>query len=152
MGPPPTGYNTPMAHQAPSEARWGRIRNRAGLISAATITRAARRIAERFQPDRVILFGSYAHGRPHRDSDVDLLVVMPARNEIDQSVGIWNALDPPFPLDVLVRTPKNLRWRLAEGDCFLQEVVSQGKVLYGKAVTNLVAGRRGLPARQRSWG
>ena len=40
-----------------------------------------RRVAECFQPDRIILFGSYAYGTPNEDSDVDLLVVMPAYNE-----------------------------------------------------------------------
>ena len=41
------------------------------------------RIVKRFRPERIILFGSYAYGVPHADSDVDILVVMPARNEID---------------------------------------------------------------------
>ena len=52
------------------------------------IRRFARDVAEKFQPDRIILFGSYAYGTPHEDSDVDILVVMPARNEMDQAVKI----------------------------------------------------------------
>ena len=44
----------------------------------------ARQIAERFHPDKIILFGSYAYGQPHAESDVDLLVIMPTRNAIDQ--------------------------------------------------------------------
>src|SRR5882762_11767968 len=101
-------------------------------IPLAAIRRFARRIAERFQPDKIILFGSYAYGKPHADSDVDILVVMPARNQLDQAVKIELACDPPFPLDIIVRTPKNLKWRLEEGDSFLREVVSKGKVLYEK--------------------
>src|SRR6516164_5598420 len=96
------------------------------------IRRFARQVAERFQPEKIILFGSYAYGTPHTDSDVDILVVMPARNQIDQACRIDAALDPPFPLDLIVRTPKNLAWRLKDGDWFLREVVSQGKVLYAK--------------------
>jgi predicted nucleotidyltransferase len=111
---------------------WGTIRDKSGLIRRSVIRRAAREIAERFQPDKVILFGSYAYGEPNQDSDVDVLVVMPRRNEIDQSIRICLALDPPFSLDVIVYTPRNLRWRLAEGDWFLREVVGQGKVLYEK--------------------
>src|SRR5437016_2954923 len=42
----------------------------------------ARQIAEQFHPERIILFGSYAYGKPHRDSDVDLLVVMPAAEKV----------------------------------------------------------------------
>jgi hypothetical protein len=58
---------------------------------------------------------------------------MPARNELDQAFKIHWALRPPFPLDIIVRTPKNLEWRLREGDWFLREIVSKGKVLYEKA-------------------
>src|ERR1700730_3959427 len=89
-------------------------------------------VAERFQPDKIILFGSYAYGTPHVDSDVDILVVMPARNELDQALRLRLAVDYHFPLDLLVRTPKNLAWRLSEGDSFLQEIVAKGKVLYEK--------------------
>ncbi len=96
------------------------------------IRQYAREVAERFQPDKIILFGSYAYGTPHADSDVDLLVVMPARNQLDQAVKIELTCDPPFPLDILVRTPHNMKWRLAEGDSFLREVTTKGKVLYEK--------------------
>lgn len=45
------------------------------------IRRYTRAIAAEFSPDKIILFGSYAYGTPHEDSDVDILVVMPARNQ-----------------------------------------------------------------------
>jgi predicted nucleotidyltransferase len=111
---------------------WGTVRNEHGLVRPSVIRRLVREIAERFQPEQIILFGSYAYGEPHRDSDVDVLVVMPARNEIDQAVRIRLAVAPPFALDVIVRTPKNLRWRLEAGDWFLREVVGRGKVLHGQ--------------------
>src|SRR5438067_51267 len=85
----------------------------------------ARRVAERFQPEKIILFGSRAYGTPHEDSDVDILVVMPARNELDQAVRIDRYCEPHFPLDLLVRTPKNMHWRLEEGDSFLREIVAR---------------------------
>src|SRR5260370_8466238 len=75
-------------------------------IPKRVIRRYARAIAEEFHPDKVILFGSYAHGTPHEDSDVDLLVVMPARNQHDQAVRILWRLAAPSPLDPLVRTPR----------------------------------------------
>ena len=50
-----------------------------------------------------------AYGQPHEWSDVDLLVVMPARNQIDQSIQIIKALEAPFSLDLIVRTPKRLQ-------------------------------------------
>src|SRR5207247_9556081 len=75
----------------------------------------------------------YAYGQPHADSDVDILVVMPARNEIDQAVRIDRAVEPSFPLDLIVCTPKNIAWRLQEGDSFLEEIMTKGKVLYEKS-------------------
>ena len=53
-------------------------------------------------------------------------------NPLDQALKIRLAIFAPFPLDLLVRTPETLKWRLEEGDCFLREVVSHGKVLYEK--------------------
>jgi predicted nucleotidyltransferase len=105
---------------------------RGATIPMPVIRRYARQVARLFGPDKIILFGSYAYGEPHADSDVDLLVVMQARNEIDQSIRIRWAVPAPFPMDLLVRTPKNLKWRLEEGDWFLREIVGQGKVLYEK--------------------
>jgi len=99
-------------------------------IPRRLIRRFARAVAQRFQLERIILFGSYAYGQPHADSDVDMLIIMPARNELAQAVKICLAVDYNFPLDLLVRTPKNLAWRLAEGDSFLREVMERGKVLY----------------------
>src|SRR5712671_829412 len=103
---------------------------RGAEIPRRLIRRFARQVAERFQPEKIILFGSYAYGTPHADSDVDILVVMPTRNQLDQAVKIELACDPPFPLDILVRTPKNMKWRLEEGDSFLREITSKGKILY----------------------
>jgi predicted nucleotidyltransferase len=107
------------------------------------IRRFARQVAERFHPDQIILFGSYAYGTPHEDSDVDILVVMPARNQLDQAFKIHWTIQPPFPLDIIVRTPKNLNWRLEEGDSFLREIVSKGKILYE-------ANHQGMGAKGRS--
>ena len=109
------------------------------------IRRFARQVAERFNPEKVILFGSYAYGTPHADSDVDILVVMPARNQHDQAVRIRYRLAAPFPMDLIVRTPKQMKWRLEEGESFLTEVVSRGKVLYEKDDAAVGAEGRGRP-------
>jgi predicted nucleotidyltransferase len=103
-------------------------------VPMAVIRQFARAVAERFQPEKIILFGSHAYGTPHADSDVDILVVMPvARNELDQAARISRAIDSHFPLDIIVSTPRNLAWRLKEGDSFLREITTKGKVLYETA-------------------
>src|SRR2546430_6273691 len=95
-------------------------------IPMRVIRRYARAIAEEFHPDLIMLFGSYAYGTPHDDSDVDLLVVMPARNQHDQAVRIRWRLAAPFPVDLIVRTPQPTRLRLEEGECFLTTALSSG--------------------------
>ncbi|MDW8310436.1 MAG: nucleotidyltransferase domain-containing protein [Verrucomicrobiales bacterium] len=101
------------------------------MVSRRAIRRFAREVARRFRPQKIILFGSYAYGRPTPDSDVDLLVIMPCRGRtLDVALKIRRAVAADFPLDLLVRTPRELRQRLALGDCFLQEVVQKGKILY----------------------
>src|SRR5438477_3656454 len=84
-------------------------------IPMRVIRRFARQVAERFRPDKIILFGSHAYGTPHVDSDVDILVIMPASNQHNQAVRIRWEIPAPFPMDLIVRTPKNLGWRLEEG-------------------------------------
>jgi predicted nucleotidyltransferase len=96
------------------------------------IRRFARHVAERFQPDKIILFGSYAYGTPHADSDVDILVVMPCRDRINQAVAIRWEFPAPFSMDLIVRTPTQLARGLKDGDSFMTEIVTQGKVLYEK--------------------
>ena len=102
-------------------------------VPMRVIRRTAKQIAERFAPDKIILFGSHAYGTPHEDSDVDILVVMPCRNQIDQAYRIHVTIDPPFPVHVVVCTPYNMAWRLKEGETFLREVVEKGKRLYEAA-------------------
>src|SRR5207237_3492519 len=116
----------PRTPKAPPTPVW----YRGADVPMSVIRRFARQVAERFRPEKIILFGSYAYGTPHADRDVDILVVMPARNQLDQAFKIHWAIQPPFPLQLIVRTPHNMKWRLEEGDSFLREVVSKGKVLY----------------------
>jgi predicted nucleotidyltransferase len=101
-------------------------------VSRYAIRKLAKAIAERFEPQCIILFGSQATGTSDEESDVDLLVVMETKNEISQAVRIREATEHPFPLDLLVRTPTKLKQRVLAGDWFLREIVEQGKVLYGR--------------------
>jgi len=93
----------------------------------------ARQIVDCFHPDRIVLFGSHAYGRPTEESDVDILVVMPTKNPVGQACRIRLAVEHPFPLDLLARTREELEARLELGDSFWREVLSRGKVLYEKA-------------------
>ncbi len=101
------------------------------LVPPGMIERFVLQIAEQFDPERIILFGSYAYGKPTPDSDVDILVIMntPMR-EIEQAAEIRDAIDNPFALDLLVRTPEKSAQRVALGDFFMREITRRGKVVY----------------------
>jgi predicted nucleotidyltransferase len=116
-------------------------------VPITVIRQYVRKVAERFRPAKIILFGSHAYGQPHADSDVDILVIMPTRNEIDQAVRIDRDIDPPFPLDLMVCTPKNVAWRLKEGDSFLCEVMAKGQMLY-ETVDGSVGEKGGVRLRR----
>jgi len=88
-------------------------------------------IAEKFEPDKIILFGSYAAGNPTSDSDVDLLIIMDTqRSTWNLAVEISSTLKHSFPMDILVRTPQEIARRLQYGDFFIQDIMEKGKVLY----------------------
>jgi predicted nucleotidyltransferase len=133
----PPGVNHPQAG----------YRYRSPNVPLSAIRRFARQLAERFQPERIILFGSYAYGTPHEESDVDLLVVMPARNQIDAAIRLTLAFESPFSLDLIVRTPAKLRRGLDDGDWFLREIITRGKVLYEESDRAMGAQGRGRPVR-----
>lgn len=91
----------------------------------------ARDIVQKFHPSKIILFGSYAYGSPTADSDVDLLIIMKTKlRSVEQAVAVRRAVDWPFPIDLLVRTPEQIEERISLGDFFVKEVLSRGKVLY----------------------
>jgi predicted nucleotidyltransferase len=97
-----------------------------------SIRPAIQRIVDELKPEKIVLFGSYAYGRPNPHSDVDLLVVMKTNASLkERSWKVSRLLLPrPFPVDILVKTPKEIETALKSGDFFLKEILSRGKVLY----------------------
>ena len=89
-------------------------------------------IAAAFRPQRIILFGSHACGKPHQDSDVDVLVVMPKSPRVgrDASLEIRTKVDADFPVDILVRGEKEVERRVRQRDLFMTCITSNGKVMY----------------------
>ena len=113
------------------------------IASPQTSSRSERRkqirllcgsIAREFHPEKIVLFGSYASRQPRLDSDVDLLVVMPFKGSpfrqaavilghVVRTVGV-------LPMDLLVRTPRQVQERMQMGDSFMREIIERGKVMY----------------------
>jgi uncharacterized protein len=101
------------------------------MITLDQIQAFSQQIAERFQPDRIILFGSYAYGQPTPDSDVDLLVILSFEElPVHKAIEIRQAVKSPFPLDLMARTAEQVQQRLEMGDFFIQDILQKGHVLY----------------------
>ena len=95
------------------------------------IKQLCEKIADEFRPEKIILFGSHAYGKPEWDSDVDLLIIMPFKGRPHrQAVNIRTRIEAPMSLDLLVRTPQEISRRLAMGDSFIREILERGKVVY----------------------
>ena len=103
----------------------------AALVDFKSIQDLGDQIAREFHPQRIILFGSYANGTPTQDSDVDLLVILPLTGSpVHKAVEIRLKVNPPFPVDLIVRSPKQIEKRLAMGDTFIADILKNGEVLY----------------------
>jgi predicted nucleotidyltransferase len=112
------------------------------VIAAGQILALADRIAAHFQPQQIILFGSYAYGAPTADSDVDLMVVMPTSGQSHKRAArIREILPSEIPMDILVRTPRELAYRLSIRDFFMRELIEKGIVLHDSR--NARVGRAG---------
>ena len=104
------------------------------MISKENITDIARKIAESFNPEKIILFGFYAWGKPDRDSDLDLFVIMDSTERpIKRAASLRRVLkDRYVPMDILVRTPEELKHRIDIGDPFIKKILRDGQVIYAR--------------------
>jgi len=102
------------------------------MIAMTDIKRYCDEIAVACRPQRIILFGSYAYGKPTEDSDVDVLVVLPKKRRVmrDAAVKIRLKVDADFPVDVLVRGESEVERRVRQKDLFMTRITNEGKVMY----------------------
>jgi uncharacterized protein len=123
------------------------------MLSTATgrftdeLEEVVRRLVEHYRPLRIILFGSHAWGQPEADSDVDLLLVKETGERfLDRletaSTLLYETGRVPFPVDLLVYTPRELEERLRLGDPFIRRIVESGEVLYDAAGAGVGGSRR----------
>lgn len=106
------------------------------IATQQKIKKVTEKIVQEYKPERIILFGSYAWGKPHADSDVDLLVVKETRQstfrvaqEIDASI-----FPRDFAMDFIVYTPSRLMKRFRLGDPFIKKILTEGITLYEKEI------------------
>ena len=102
-------------------------------VTPGLLREIAQKVVQAFRPKNIILFGSYAYGKPTSDSDLDLLIVMESRDRPAERIRkVSDLFDPrPLPMDFIVLTPGEVRHRLSGFDPFLEEVLEKGQRLYG---------------------
>ena len=105
------------------------------MTSDALIATMVDRIVGRFDPSRVVLFGSHARGTAHEGSDVDLLVVMPDGTDRRQAAVEMRVLlgDMPVAKDIIVTTPDHIARRGHVIGTVLRPALREGTVLYERA-------------------
>jgi predicted nucleotidyltransferase len=94
-----------------------------------------RTIVERFRPEKVVLFGSYAYGQPTIHSDFDLLVVRKGilsskESNLEIRNAIWDVQTPPVSFTFLSRTPEEIEQKLKRGSPIFRDILNNGVTLY----------------------
>ena len=109
------------------------------MFSEELINILSDRIQTNVKPDKIILFGSYANGLQHEESDIDLFIIKDVRKEKvrDLKLSIKKAirnivLKNKIDVDILLDSQKRINQRIRLGDLFLKEIIEKGKIIYAK--------------------
>lgn len=109
---------------------WLMSKNIKDYVDGLQIRAIAKKIKEKFNPQKIIIFGSYAYGVPKKGSDIDLLVIMDTNIPVrKQAALIRYELNDTIPIDIIVRTPQQIEERIKMGDFFIKKILRDGKVL-----------------------
>jgi len=102
-------------------------------ITFSKIKKVSDNISKKYKPEKIILFGSFAWGRPTRDSDVDLLIIKNTKKGfLKRQIEVGRIIDGELATDVLIKTPLELKERLDLGDFFYKKIIEKGNYLYEK--------------------
>lgn len=103
------------------------------MLAQKQIEKILKRIVNKYKPEKVILFGSYAYGNPTEDSDLDLLVVKSSnlpryKRAREIRKYLWGITD--VPKDIIVYTPEEIdEWKGVK-EAFITNIMKKGKILY----------------------
>ena len=105
------------------------------MIDTKTINEVVSRIASKFNPDKIILFGSYANGTQNEDSDLDLLIVQDSDLPLQKrGLDIRLALiGTKIPMDILFYTKSEFEQEKSSDFSFLHSAIKNSKILYERA-------------------
>ena len=103
-------------------------------VRKSLINTIVKRLVANLDVVKVILFGSYVSGKANEDSDLDLLIIVNTRERgIKRYAMVSELLEPrKIPMDIIVKTPEELKHRTKMFDPFIRNILKTGKVLYEK--------------------
>jgi len=99
------------------------------------ISKIVKKIKEEYQPEKIVLFGSYAYGKPTKNSDIDLLIIKESnKRRIDRFCEVRKIIRDIKGISIqpVVLTKDELNKRIKVGDDFIKEILAEGKVLHGE--------------------
>lgn len=109
------------------------------MFSEELINILSDKIQTNVKPDKIILFGSYANGLQHEESDIDLFIIKDVKKEKvrDLKLSIKKAIrniviKNKIDVDILLDSQKRINQRIRLGDLFLKEIIEKGKIIYAK--------------------
>mgnify|MGYP001400436916 FL=1 len=105
------------------------------MITKETIQEITKLIVEDYQPERIILFGSYAEGNANPDSDLDLLIISDKEKHLPRRKRglslLYKLRKYHFSKDILVYSRDEIeRWKKVKA-AFITDTINKGVVLYG---------------------
>lgn len=106
------------------------------MISLKTINEIRDKIIKHENPEKIILFGSYAKGAATNKSDLDFMVIKNTKEKIYKRGRAlrWDLADYPFETDLLIKTPQEFsKWQDVDIS-FNAKVNNEGKVIYAKTI------------------
>ncbi len=105
------------------------------MIDLTKIIEITYRIASKFNPDKIILFGSYANGTQKEDSDIDLLIIQesdlpPQKRGFDIRKSLIGFM---MPFDILIYTKSEFESEIMNSSSFINTIMKNSKILYERA-------------------
>lgn len=95
------------------------------------LKRIINKIVKEYQPEKIILFGSFAWGKPTKDSDIDLMIIKKGKkNFLTEQQAVRKIIDGEIAADILIHTPQEIKKRLNMGDFFFKNIMEKGKYIY----------------------
>lgn len=103
-----------------------------------TLKNIKSRLIKDYNPEKIIIFGSYGKKNFREDSDIDILIIKDTnRTHLERQIDVEKILyDRAIPLDIIVYTPQEITFLYSIGSPFIEEIMENGRLIYMRKVTD----------------